>query len=217
MSDNYSGSETGMWFGIMAVITIVILGGILLAARGQSNSTSSTTTGTLPVVTDSDWSRGSKDAPNVLVEYADFQCPGCAIAEVTLEKLNAEHSDKVRIVFRHFPLPQHANEDIMARASEAAGIQGKFWEMHDMIYAKQADWSNSSNPQPIVEGYAQTLGLDQAKFVSDLTSATVVNRIATNKQQAADLNLPGTPSFFLNGKSIQEPNSYDAWLKLLNI
>ena len=93
-------------------------------------------------VSDSDWVKGNRSAPVVLVEYSDFQCPACAASAPLVKQLTEEFGNKIAFVYRHFPLPQHKNAYPAAQAAEAAGKQGKFWEMADLIFANQTKWEN---------------------------------------------------------------------------
>ena len=113
----------------------------------------------------SDWSRGPENARVTLLEYADFQCPACAVYASMIKKLQDEYPTEVKYVYRHFPLNQiHQNSLFSAKASEAAGKLGKFWEMYDILYQKQSEWSGEKNPFDKFFGYAQGLGLDPNKF-----------------------------------------------------
>jgi len=205
------------WIAITGVVTVVIIGGILFAAKGQQ-STSTGSVGTPPAVTDSDWSQGSVTAPVTLIEYGDFQCPFCATFEPLVEQLRREHPDQVRFVYRYFPLPQHAQAEITTRAAEAAGKQGKFWEMHDKLFATQNDWAEKTNAQDIITGYAQNLGLNVDQFKTDLFADTVTTKITNAKSEASSLNLPGTPSLFVNGTyQATPPTTYADLLKLVHV
>ena len=157
----------------------------------------------LPPVTDQDWVRGNPNASITLIEYSDFQCPGCAGVEPVLERLLDAQGDNLRIVYRHFPLMSiHDKALITAEAAEAAGAQGAFWEMHDLLFARQQEWgSHSTNDLPtVLAGYAEELGLDVAQFRSDLENHTYQERVMASYQEAGQLGLPGTPSVIVNGR-----------------
>ncbi|HWR65071.1 MAG TPA: peptidylprolyl isomerase [Bellilinea sp.] len=155
----------------------------------------------LPEVTAADWSRGPEDARLMLVEYSDFQCPYCSIAGRSLHEFQVAHPDQVRVVFRNFPLPSHDKAPLSAQAAEAAGLQGKFWEMHDLLFL-EANWDawtamSVDDFQTWVIEQAGTLGLDNQKFTKDLTSATLVDKVNKGYGSAIASDLNSTPSLFV--------------------
>jgi protein-disulfide isomerase len=120
-----------------------------------------------------------------------------------LKKIKNVYGAKVRIVFREFPLvPSHPHALSAARAAEAAGMQGKFWEMHAMIYENQRSWHSVFDARPIFEQYATSIGLNMERFKNDLTSPTVEQRIFLDGKRARALNVKGTPTVFLNGREV---------------
>lgn len=146
---------------------------------------------------------GDPKAKNVFIEYADFECPACADYNDMLKQVPTVFKDTV-FVFRYFPLIQiHPNTLESAMAAEAAGAQGKYWEMHDLLFKKQADWANLSDPLNAFAGYAQSVGVANIdQFKSDITNKKYLPAIQTDSDQALGLNLSGTPSFFFNGHSL---------------
>jgi len=147
---------------------------------------------------------GDAKAPVTLEEFGDFECPPCGILHPILKDIAKDYGpSKVRIIFREFPLvPNHVHALAAARASEAAGLQGKFWEMHDMIYEHQKDWHEAFDVRPIFDGYAKTIGLDVEQFGRDNTSEIVERRIFLDGKRAHSLGVQGTPTVFLNGKEV---------------
>lgn len=146
---------------------------------------------------------GPVDAPVTIEEFADFQCPPCGLLHPILKTMEKEFGSQLRVVFRHFPLAQtHQHAVPAARATEAAGMQGKFWEMHDMIFENQRAWQASFDARPIFEGYAVKLGLDIPKYQRDLTSSAVDQRITLDGRRAAALGVNGTPTVFMNGREV---------------
>ena len=139
--------------------------------------------------------KGPQSAKVTLVEFSDFQCPFCGRVGPTLKRIRDEYPNDVKIVFKHLPLSFHQQAQGAAEAAEAAGLQGKFWEMHDKIFSKQREIS----PEKFVE-FAGELGLDVEKFKKDLKSPQVASRISNDKKQAAELGVTGTPGFFVNGR-----------------
>jgi len=162
-----------------------------------------------PEITDSDWTLGPKDATLTIMEYSDFQCPACAAFYAELEKLLAKYPDDVRLVFRNFPLVSiHPNAQVAAQAAEAAGLQGKYWEMYNTLFTKQGDWSGLPAEDFLtwLKNEAGTLGLDKERFAADLTSEAIVNKVASDLEYGqTTIGLNSTPTILLNGR----PWSYD--------
>jgi Na+/H+ antiporter NhaA len=140
--------------------------------------------------------RGRDDAPVTLVEYANFECPYCGRAEPTIRELMAENAHDLRYVFRHLPLADvHPHAQMAAEASEAAGAQEAFWEMHDLLFAHQGDLTPRA-----LRGYAVDLGLDVPRFVEDLRRRRYAPRVNADIASADASGVSGTPSFFINGR-----------------
>ncbi|HEX9416665.1 MAG TPA: Na+/H+ antiporter NhaA [Gaiellaceae bacterium] len=149
-----------------------------------------------PVDPDRDHSRGPDDAPVTLVEYGDFECPYCGRAEPVLRELLADFGDELRFVFRHLPLADvHPRASLAAEAAEAAGAQGKFWEMHDLLFAHQ----DALAPLDLVR-YAEELGLDVGRVRGELRRRAYAPRVAEDVSSADASGVSGTPTFFVNGK-----------------
>ncbi len=202
---------------------VYILIGVLIATAGlisglvllQKRGTEGTTANISAAIAADDHILGTNNAKAFLVEYSDYQCPACAAYWPLLKQLKTDYGDKLSLVYRHFPLRNiHANADASAQAAEAAGLQGKFWEMSDILFSKQQEWSKAANSREIFEGYARDLNLDIEKFKTDFSSEAVKNRVNQSYNEARSLNLPGTPSFFLNGKNIT-PGSYEEFKSLI--
>jgi protein-disulfide isomerase len=119
----------------------------------------------------------------------------------------AEYKDRISFTYRHFPLPQHKNALSAAYASEAAGNQGKFWEMADLLFKNQDEWSESADAQTIFEGYAQKLGLNMAQYKTDVKSDVVKARVERSRKSGQLSAIDHTPTFFLNGKLATNPRS----------
>jgi len=151
------------------------------------------------------------DAKKILfVEYGDYQCPSCAGAYENVKTLSNEYSETVTFVFRNFPLTSiHPNARAAAATAEAAGLQGKFWQMHDMLYEKQNDWNNLGTSQrtSVFNGYAASLGLDLDKFKTDISSRNVNQKISFDLALGKSAQVAATPTFFLNGKKLDEATS----------
>jgi protein-disulfide isomerase len=162
-----------------------------------------------------DWVKGGKEGKIILVEYSDFQCPSCASYQPIIEALLNDFSNDLRFVYRHFPLVAiHKNALPAAIAAEAAGLQGKFWEMHDLLFEKQAEWSQKQDSKSVFVGYAKELGLDERKFISDFESKSLDEKSKSSLKEADSLGLSYTPTFFLDGREIK-PRSYEEFKKLI--
>ena len=146
---------------------------------------------------------GPADAPATLEEFGDFECPPCGLLHPVLKTMEKEFGPRLRVIFREFPLvPTHQHALNAARAAEAAGLQGKFWEMHGLLYDNQKAWHEAFDSRPIFEGYAQKIGLDMERFRRDLASQTVEQRIFLDGKRAHSLGVKGTPTVFLNGREV---------------
>lgn len=145
---------------------------------------------------------GPANAPAQIEEFGDYQCPPCGMFHPILEEMEAEFGDKLRVTFRHFPLPNHQHALRAASAAEAAGLQGKFWQMHKLIYEHQKDWKDLFDVRPVFESYAQEIGLDIARFNRDIGSSQVAQRIIMDGRRAQSMGVSGTPSVFLNGREV---------------
>ena len=186
--------------GIVFVLVLAGWGMWRLAARTPSAGTSDV----LAVdVTADDHVRGNPEAPVTLVEYSDFQCPACASFEPVVVQLLQDAGDTVRLVYRHFPLRNiHSNADLAARAAEAAALQGKFWEMHDLLFDGQALWSGQSSrgAEDTFAGYAEAVGLDVERFRNDIDSDAVRDAVNEDYEGGVRARVNSTPSFFVNGR-----------------
>ncbi len=148
------------------------------------------------------WSQGSPSALVTVEEFADFQCPTCAQMHPKVKELRAALGDRVRIIFRQFPLTIHPFGYDAACAAEAAGLQGKFWEMQNIIFTNQQAWANSNDARRLFTDYAKTLGLNVEKFSDDMIGLQVKNKVDADIQRGRALNVESTPSFYINGKPL---------------
>lgn len=151
---------------------------------------------------------GNPDATVELIEFSDLQCPACAAFQPYVNEVLAEYGDSVRFEYRHFPLPMHPMAEPAARAAEAAGQQGAFFEFVDLVFSEQATWSKSANPAAAFIQYADTLELDIDQFKRQMNASMLRERINANKQDGLERGVTGTPTFFLNGEKMQI-NTYD--------
>jgi protein-disulfide isomerase len=195
-----------------AIIIVVLVGAVaagwvvLRSARDQKNGPTPTPDPAGQVKgAEPPHVRGNAAAPVTLEEFGDFQCPSCGTYEPELKKIEAEFGDKLKVIFRELPLlPMHEHALMAAQAAEAAGLQGKFWEMHDLLYENQSKWVEQKDLVPVFVDYAKQLGLNPDQFMKDLSGETVTQRIFQDGKRAHSLGLKGTPSFFVNGKEAKD-------------
>lgn len=197
-----------IWVLIILALGLLIYG---LAVLGSKDGSTTKTTTTTSGIQSTDHVRGETNAPVVLVEYGDFQCPACGTAYPLVKQLETELGSKLAVVFRQFPLSQHKNARAAAEASEAAAKQGKFFEMHDMLYENQDKWSESSDFQTILDSYATQIGLDVAKFDADMKSSDVQSKIDDDLASGRKAVVNSTPTFFLNGNKMTI-NTYEQFM-----
>jgi protein-disulfide isomerase len=158
-----------------------------------------------------DWSKGPPHAPNALLEYGDFECPFCGQAHWQLKRLEQAIGDQLLFVFRHFPLTQmHPHAQLAAEAAEAAGAQGRFWEMHDTLFENQ-DRLEADD----LLTYAGELKLDLPRFVEDLQTHRHAPKVRRDFLQGVRSGVNGTPTFFINGQRYNGPHTYEALLATL--
>lgn len=153
---------------------------------------------------------GKSDSKVLLIEYGDFQCPGCGKAHPRIKAIVETYKDQIGFVFRNFPLTSiHPNARAAAGAAEAAGLQNKYWEMHDQIFETQSAWENLTGTERanIFTSYASTLGLDSNTFTKDLDSNAIGKKISFDQALAKKVSVDSTPTFFLNGVKL----SSDVW------
>lgn len=200
-----------------AVLFVLILAIIDPAADQNTSSTGSEPAAIEITVEADDWTLGNPDASVTLVEYADFQCPACAAYHDVIKDVVAEYGDRIQFVYRHFPLVSiHPNAIPAAQAAEAAGRQGKFWEMQDLLYTRQSDWSQENNARSMFEAYAAELGLDAAQFAADYSSDAVRDKVQADLREANSFRLSGTPSFILDNRIVQNaPATADGFGQLI--
>ena len=150
--------------------------------------------------------RGAANAPVTLEEFADFQCPSCAMTTLqSIRPMENDFGSRLRVVFWQFPLPNHKHGREAAIAAEAAGRQGKFWEMHDLLYEKQNDWSKVPDIHPIFESYAEQLKLNVERFKKDFESGEVATAVDRQHEQGEARGVKNTPTIFINGREFPPP------------
>lgn len=197
-------SETKLFIGIIVGTIAIVAAGVALLSRSAApvkvDNTNLVRADSNKIATGS--------GAITLVEFSDFQCPACGAYYAPVKQLVSEFASDMTFVYRNFPLISiHKNAQIAAQAAEAAGVQGKFWEMHDMLFSTQTEWSNSNSPKDIFAGYAEKLGLNKEQFLKDIDSSVVTDRIAQDVNDGNALAISGTPTFFLDGVKLDNPAS----------
>lgn len=203
---------------IFAAISVLLLGGLVYLSGQNKLDVTDVKVTTIQPAKDvsgniSDHVYGNPDAKVVLIEYGDFQCPGCGSAHPTVQQIKETYKDDIAFVFRNFPLTSiHPNALVAAASAEAAGLQDKYWEMHDKIFTSQSEWEQASveDRTAIFEGYAKELGLDVEKFKQDATAPTTTQKINYDIALGKKQGVSSTPTFYLNGKELAQ----DTWGEL---
>ena len=202
-------------FVIIAAALIIALGSVALMLRSAKTDTS-----TAPLPDSSPSSSQVAVMPRTAVtleEYGDYQCPPCGSLHPELKKLKSEFGDRIRFAFHHFPLTQiHKHALEASQAAAAAGLQGRFWEMHDLLYQNQSVWSEAPDLRPIVINFARQIGLDVDRFVKDMDGAQVAAIISADVKRGQSLGVNGTPTLFLDGLMVKENTSIDDLRKYIN-
>jgi len=188
-----------LWIGVVCFL----VGGFLFLNAATSVSNQPNTSVTIPFITKDDMTTGNIGSKLHLVEYSDFQCPSCLRVYPMLKQLQKDFSTQISVTYRYFPLTTvHKNALLSSSAAYAANKQGRFWEMHDMLFDNQDKWAELDNPKDIFAGYAGSLGLDVDQFKKDLTDPKTAQFLKDQETNDTTIGLTGTPSIFLNGKQI---------------
>lgn len=214
-------------FWIFLVVIAVVLGGIFFVTSGRKAGAPSGDGDGKPT----SHIYGKNTTGVALVEYGDFQCPGCGSYYPTLKQVKEKYKDQITFQFRNYPLYQiHPNAISAARAAESADLQGKFWEMHDKLYEENykqliareqgstySTWLDAKSPEPIFQSYAKELGMDVEKYKTDFKSNAVNDRVQADIREGNKLGVNSTPTFFINGKKISNPSAtVDAFSKIID-
>lgn len=185
----------------LMIIAVLIVGfiGVVIYSNNKGGEEVSNSTGSSNLY-------GKLDSPVQLTEFVDFQCEACYAYYPIVKQVKEQYKDKVKFQVRNFPITSgHQFAYQAARSAEAAARQGKFWEMHDMLFEGQKTWEQSQNPESIFDKYAETIGLDMNKYRADRDSADVAAVINKDLADIKTLGGNGTPTFVLNGKKIETP------------
>lgn len=188
-------------FVVILIACVAIFLGLVFFAKRDAGAPSDSGTATV-----TNHVSGAGTTGVTLVEYGDFQCPACGGYYPIVKQVKEKYGDQITFQFRHFPIVGiHPNAMSAHRAAEAASRQDKFWEMHDLIYERQSIWTSSKNPGSIFKDYAEELSLNMEQYNNDLLKAEIGDIIQADVQAGKDLNVTSTPSFFLEGKLLENP------------
>jgi protein-disulfide isomerase len=190
----------GPWVGGTVILAAAAL--IVYFATGVEASVTSRAR----AVDATDITEGPSDAKTVIVEYSDFECRFCAGYSQILGALRDEYKDQVLFVFRFFPLENHPHGMISAQAAYAASLQGRFWEMHDLLFQEQEAWTGATDPTTYFDSYAQALGLDMDKFRTDMKAAATLAFISAQKAEGKASGVEHTPWFVIDGMVVAPRN-----------
>lgn len=178
---------------IIAVIAVVLIGGSIWYSGTVAEKNNEG-------ITFAPHIKGNPEATVTLAEYSDFQCPACASFHPVVVDILEEFGDQIAFEYKHFPLPIHPLAEPAARAAEAAGQQGKFFEFHDLLFINQRAWANSPNPMIFFKDFATELELDVEQFERQYSASAIRDKVRADASEARTLGLTGTPTFFLNGE-----------------
>ncbi len=219
--------DKGLVIGIVITI-LLIAGGVFLMTRNSGSSSqvvekvsseilvpsSATVTGGMA---DGKYLAASTSAEVTLVEFGDYECPACVYYHPMIKQLLSEFSGKLNFTFRNYPLDYHTNALVSAYAVEAAGLQDKYWQMHDKVYESTDEWVDIVDARSIFVGYAESLGLDVEKFKIDIDSEVVKQIVQRDTNDGNLVKLNATPTFYLNGIKIERlSGSYEDLRNLIN-
>jgi protein-disulfide isomerase len=192
---------------VLALTVVVLYDGLVMAPTSLPPAQ----------VSEQDHVRGNADAAVTLTMYADFQCPACLTESNVIARAWPQISDRVRVVFRYYPLDTHRHAFLAARYAEAAALQDAFWPMHDALFANQTLWSGVEDAAAQFDSYANALGLDLEKLKQDVESPQVRDKILADQRGGTRAGVRATPSLFINGRMLQRnPGSVGELVKLID-
>lgn len=188
----------------MALVGLVTLGaGIMLyRAKRPQTATIPQTMAASKERGEQIHARGPANAAVTLEEYGDFQCPPCGGLEAPLQQIERDYASSLRVIFRNFPFTIHEHAHEAAYAAEAAGLQGRFWEMHDLLYREQAVWAKTKDAQLLFDSYAGMIGLDLERFKKDAGGEQVKAKVESDRKRGEELGVKNTPTIFINNQSV---------------
>lgn len=201
--------ETKFFLGTIAVTILLIAAAVFFLTRPAPPPVALARESLVPQGTNT---TGNASASAYLVEFSDFQCPACKGVKPIVEDIIKTYGDKLSVSYRHFPLSQHPYGMSAAIAAEAAGRQGKFWEMGDLLFSDQENLSDA-----LVSGYADQLKLDKAQFDKDLKDPALKDKVTKDSDYGVSIGINSTPTFFLNGIKLNLPSYADLKQKVADL
>ena len=184
------------WAGATALVVLAVVALYLFTGAAA------TETSKAAPVASTDITYGPENPQLTVIEYSDFQCPFCAEYAKWLTELRAKYGDRVQFVFRNYPLANHEWATLAAKVGYAASLQGKFWEMHDLLFQRQDEWAASSDPRTLFDSYAESLGLDMDKFHADADAQSTLDFIKKQAAEGKKAGVTHTPWFVIGDKSV---------------
>jgi len=197
-------SETKLFLGILLATVGLIVGAAFFFSRPAVVPAVDPKV----LVREDSHTQGSPSASVTMVEFGDFECPACSAYHEVVKQITEKYHNEVTLVFRNFPLPMHKHAIISALAAEAAGAQGKYWQMYNKLYESQKDWSGEADPKAKLIGYAKDMGLNSSQFEKDLSNADLRKRIDQDVADGTVLGVNATPTFYINNVKIENPRSF---------
>ena len=207
---------------VLAVLVIVALStAFFLTHRSQQAASAQENPPAVlhskPVITADGWFKGNPNAKTILVEFGDFQCPSCAMARLKIVEVLKKHERNLKVVFKQYPMQNvHRNALLAAQGAEAAGRQGKFWEMFELLFSSQAQWSSVPDPMTFFSKYAAELQLNPDKFRSDIADNEIRNKIYRDMLEGQLASVHSVPTFFLNGSMLENVKSEAEFYALID-
>ena len=193
--------ETKFFLGVIAVTVLLIAGAAFFLTRPTPPAVAIPRDELIPAGTNT---TGNATAGAYLVEFSDFQCPACKAAKPVVDDVIKTYGDKLLFAYRHFPLSQHPYGEKAAIAAEAAGRQGKFWEMGDLLFSDQENLSDA-----LIEEYVKELKLDKGQFDKDIEGRALKDKVQKDSDYGITIGVNSTPTFYLNGIKLNLPSFAD--------
>lgn len=190
-------------WAVVGITLVLFIGGIVFISRAQKRPEQ------VAVAAEGNARTGAENGSVTLVEFGDFECPSCKAYEPVVRQLVEEFSADLTFVYRNFPLPQHRNARLAAVAAETAAVHGKYWEMHHKLFETQSEWTKASQPQDEFVKYAKELGIDGDKYRQDLLLEETAKKVQQDLEDGNSLGVNSTPTFFVNGQKINNPDSLE--------
>ena len=201
---------------VIIIAVAVAAGAAVYLSRQPDQPTETAATPTHADIKGGGHIRGPENAPLTLVEFGDYQCPSCGAYHPLVKEILNRYPQQLRLEFHHFPLVTiHPNTMLASQAVEAAGEQGKYWEMHDAVFEHQMEWAGSPNAEPVFITLASGLGLDINKFMQSLRSPEVQTRILKDVERGQDAKVEAVPTFFINGEQVHVTLSMEDFVRVI--